>query len=31
MELAALLGICPGLSAVIGGGGKTSLLYALAE
>ncbi len=31
MRLFELLGVRPGLSAVIGGGGKTSLLYALAE
>ena len=31
MSLAALLGVKPGLTAIVGGGGKTSLLYALAE
>ena len=31
MSLAALLGVKPGLTALIGGGGKTTLLYALAE
>lgn len=31
MSLAALLGVRPGLTALIGGGGKTSLLYALAD
>ena len=31
MSLSALLGVRPGLTAVIGGGGKTGLLYALAE
>ena len=31
MSLAALLGVEPGLTALIGGGGKTTLLYALAE
>ena len=31
MSLAALLGVKPGLTALIGGGGKTSLMYALAE
>lgn len=31
MSLAALLRVRPGLTAVIGGGGKTTLLYALAE
>ena len=30
-SLTELLGIRPGLTAIIGGGGKTSLLYALAE
>lgn len=30
MSLAELLGVQPGLTAVIGGGGKTTLLYALA-
>ena len=30
MSLAALLGVKPGLTAIVGGGGKTSLLYALA-
>ncbi len=29
--LSELLGVGPGLTAIIGGGGKTSLLYALAE
>ena len=31
MSLAALLGVGPGLTAILGGGGKTTLLYALAE
>lgn len=31
MSLCRLLGVRPGLSAIIGGGGKTALLYALAE
>ena len=31
MSLAALLGVGPGLTALIGGGGKTTLLYALAK
>lgn len=31
MSLAALLGVRPGLTALIGGGGKTGLLYTLAE
>ena len=31
MSLAALLGVGAGLTALIGGGGKTTLLYALAE
>jgi probable selenium-dependent hydroxylase accessory protein YqeC len=31
MSLASLLGVGPGLTAIIGGGGKTSLLYALAD
>ena len=31
MELAALLGIRPGLTALIGGGGKTTAMYRLAE
>ena len=31
MELWELLGIRPGLTAVIGSGGKTSLLYELTE
>lgn len=30
-SLAELLGVCPSLTAIIGGGGKTSLLYALAR
>ena len=30
-QLSELLGIRPGLTAIIGGGGKTSLLYALAQ
>ena len=31
MSLAAPLGVKPGLTALIGGGGKTTLLYTLAE
>ena len=31
MSLAALLAVGPGLTAILGGGGKTTLLYALAE
>lgn len=31
MSLADLLGVEPGLTAIIGGGGKSSLMYALAE
>ena len=30
MQLRRMLGIQPGLTAIIGGGGKTTLLYALA-
>lgn len=30
-SLSKLLGVCPGLTAIVGGGGKTSLLYALAR
>ena len=31
MQLRRMLGIQPGLTAIIGGGGKTTLLYALAR
>lgn len=31
MRLSELLGVRPGLTAIIGGGGKTTLMYALAE
>ena len=31
MRLSELLGVHPGLTAIIGGGGKTTLMYALAE
>ena len=31
MQLRRMLGIQPGLTAIIGGGGKTTLLYALAH
>lgn len=31
MQLSTLLHICPGVTAIIGSGGKTTLLYALAE
>ena len=31
MELQELLGISPGVTALIGGGGKTTMMYALAR